>query len=102
MDVLLTVIMYFKQDVILLFQINQTKITNHRQILAKHTFMKIINMEIKVHGKNSLEINKNFILGRNNMKFIKLYSLIEYIITFIKQKEILFKNNINKLYKYIF
>jgi hypothetical protein len=56
---------------------------NHRQILAKHTFMKIINMEIKVHGKNSLGINKHFILERNNMKFIKLYSLIEYIIAFI-------------------
>ncbi len=77
MDIRLIIIMYFKQDVILLFQINQTKIMNHRQILGIHINMKIINLEIKVHGKNLMVLNKHFVLKYNNMKFIKLYSLIE-------------------------
>jgi hypothetical protein len=41
------------------------------QIFVFHMFIKIINIKIKRHGRNSLEINKKKTLKKNNIKFMK-------------------------------
>jgi hypothetical protein len=67
------VIMVQDLDLILLFQINQIKITVHGQILDIHIFIQIMLMVLNKHGRNFQEQHKHIILKQNNIKCINLY-----------------------------
>jgi hypothetical protein len=58
------------EDMIFASRINQIKIINHMLISEILIFMNLINLMIKIHGKNFQVESKIISLRLNNIKFI--------------------------------